>query len=78
MSHILLFIIKLYKKFLSPLIPPSCRYYPTCSTYAIEAIQEWGALKGTYLAIVRILKCNPLFPGGIDNVPKNECKNHKH
>jgi putative membrane protein insertion efficiency factor len=78
MSHILLFIIKLYKKFLSPLIPPSCRYYPTCSTYAIEAIQEWGALKGTYLAIVRILKCNPLFPGGIDNVPKNECKNHKY
>jgi hypothetical protein len=58
-----------YRKFVSPLKPPTCRFYPTCSAYALEAIEVHGALKGTYLAAKRILKCHPWHPGGVDPVP---------
>lgn len=63
-------IIKIYQNIISPLIPPSCRFYPTCSNYYIEALKVHGFFKGNYLGIKRILKCNPLFEGGIDNVPE--------
>ncbi|MDF2921970.1 MAG: hypothetical protein K0R57_884 [Paenibacillaceae bacterium] len=61
--------IRFYRKFLSPLKPPTCRFYPTCSEYALEAIETHGALKGSVLAAIRISKCHPLHPGGIDKVP---------
>ena len=61
--------VKFYRKFLSPLKPPTCRFYPTCSEYALEAIEIHGAAKGTVLAAVRICKCHPFHPGGIDCVP---------
>ena len=66
---ILLFII-LYRKLLSPFLPRSCRFYPTCSAYTYQAVQRFGALKGLYLGIKRLLRCNPFNPGGYDPVPK--------
>ena len=62
-------LIRFYQRFISPLKPPSCRYYPTCSQYALEAYKRFGFLRGSYLAAKRILTCNPLFRGGIDPVP---------
>ena len=65
----LLFLIKFYRAVISPLKPPSCRFYPTCSAYAYEAITRYGPFRGTYLAVKRILRCHPLNPGGYDPVP---------
>tara|TARA_B100000686_G_scaffold354832_1_gene467542 strand:+ start:4266 stop:4484 length:219 start_codon:yes stop_codon:yes gene_type:complete len=62
-------IIKLYQKYLSPLLGPTCRYHPTCSEYAFQAINKFGIFKGSYLALKRILKCNPWGGSGIDKVP---------
>ena len=61
--------IQLYKRFLSPLLPPSCRFTPSCSRYTVEAIQKHGALRGTLLGAWRILRCNPFGKGGYDPVP---------
>ncbi len=61
--------IRFYRKFISPLKPPTCRFAPTCSQYALEAIEVHGAAKGTYLAVVRICKCHPFHRGGFDPVP---------
>ncbi len=69
MRKLLTFLIKLYKHFLSPLLPPACRFLPTCSEYAIEAIEKHGALKGSYLALRRVFRCHPLCDGGFDPVP---------
>lgn len=62
--------MKFYRKFISPVKPPTCRFYPTCSTYALEAIEVHGASKGGWLATKRILRCHPFNPGGFDPVPK--------
>jgi putative membrane protein insertion efficiency factor len=62
--------VHVYRKWISPLKPPTCRFYPTCSQYALEAIDEHGALKGSWLAVKRICKCHPFHPGGIDHVPR--------
>ncbi len=62
--------IKFYQKFISPLLPPSCRFYPSCSNYAVEAIERFGIIKGMILAVWRILRCNPLCKGGFDYVPE--------
>lgn len=67
-------IIKLYQKAISPLMPPSCRFYPTCSHYGIEAIETHGALKGSWLAVRRISKCHPFHEGGFDPVPEKVTK----
>jgi len=69
MKNILIKIIKLYQKYLSPLKSTKCPYFPTCSNYGIEAIEKHGALKGGILAVWRILRCNPLSKGGYDPVP---------
>ena len=61
--------IRFYQRVLSPMHAPCCRLTPTCSQYALEAIQKYGALKGGYLAVRRILRCNPFHPGGYDPVP---------
>ena len=76
MIHIPILLIKAYQYLLSPLFPNSCRFYPTCSHYCIEAFKEHGFFKGVYLGAKRILKCNPLFEGGFDPVPlKHSCIN---
>ncbi len=69
MRKLFIFFIDVYRKIISPLFPSSCRFYPTCSTYAKEALRKYGIIKGSYLAIYRILRCNPFGKGGIDPVP---------
>ncbi|MDC7239902.1 MAG: membrane protein insertion efficiency factor YidD [Spirochaetales bacterium] len=68
-SRILVFLIVIYKKLISPWLPRSCRFYPTCSSYAKEALLKHGPWKGLYLSVKRILKCHPRHPGGYDPVP---------
>lgn len=65
-------IIKAYQKFASPLLGPNCRFHPSCSCYAQQALDEHGVLIGSWLSIKRIVKCNPLHPGGFDYVPKKQ------
>ncbi|WP_026693577.1 membrane protein insertion efficiency factor YidD [Peribacillus kribbensis] len=72
MKKLLLALFRFYQLAISPLKPPSCRFYPTCSHYGIEAVQRFGALKGGYLTIKRILKCHPFHPGGFDPVPEKK------
>ena len=72
MKMIMIFIIRFYQICLSPLIGKNCRFIPTCSEYAIDAINEHGILKGTYLSTKRILKCHPFHPGGLDEVELKE------
>ncbi len=69
MRAALLGLIRFYQRFISPLKPPTCRFHPTCSHYAYEAVARHGAVKGGYLAVRRILRCHPLNPGGYDPVP---------
>jgi hypothetical protein len=69
MKLILITLIRGYRLFISPLFSPVCRFQPTCSQYAMEAIARFGAIKGTWLAIRRITRCHPLHPGGYDPVP---------
>ncbi|HHU77768.1 MAG: membrane protein insertion efficiency factor YidD [Caldicoprobacterales bacterium] len=66
MKNILIKLIQFYQKGVSPWLPPSCRFYPTCSHYSMQAIEKYGSVKGLILSIKRILKCNPLHPGGYD------------
>jgi putative membrane protein insertion efficiency factor len=68
MRTLLVYLIRLYQKFVSPCFPPTCRFYPTCSTYAIQAIDRYGAIRGTLIAVRRIIKCHPFHPGGYDPV----------
>ena len=75
MKKILILLIRFYQKFISPMFPAKCRFYPTCSQYTLEAVKEHGAIKGTYLGIKRILKCHPFHEWGYDPVPKKENKN---
>ena len=76
-SKLLICLVKFYRKFLSPLKRPCCRFTPTCSEYAIEALRVHGALKGTALSIYRVLRCNPLCRGGYDPVPPKVSKTTK-
>ena len=70
MKSVFLLLIRAYQKFISPLFLPKCRFYPTCSAYAYEAVKKFGAFKGGYLAIRRIFRCHPFSKGGIDPVPE--------
>ena len=68
MKHILLALLRLYKLAISPLLPPSCRFVPTCSEYASEAVSRYGALRGSWMGLRRLLRCHPFHPGGYDPV----------
>lgn len=68
MSRLLLWLIGAYRLFISPLLPPACRFTPTCSEYAIDAIRKYGAARGAYLALRRLLRCHPFHQGGYDPV----------
>nr|WP_255285472.1 membrane protein insertion efficiency factor YidD [Priestia aryabhattai] len=72
MTKLLLLLIKGYQKGISPFLPARCRFYPTCSQYGVESIKRFGAVKGSYLTVKRILKCHPFHPGGIDEVPEKK------
>ncbi|MCK4330570.1 membrane protein insertion efficiency factor YidD [candidate division WOR-3 bacterium] len=69
MKYVLILVLNIYKKIISPLFPPSCRFYPTCSEYTKEAIIRYGVFKGLGLGIWRVLRCNPFSRGGYDPVP---------
>lgn len=77
MKNFLIVCIKFYRKHISPAKIPCCRFEPTCSQYAIEALQVHGAFKGSALAVWRILRCNPLCKGGYDPVPEKKTKTHR-
>ncbi|KHD85963.1 membrane protein insertion efficiency factor YidD [Heyndrickxia ginsengihumi] len=76
-KFLLIKLIRLYQIIISPLTPPSCRFQPTCSSYGIEAVKRFGAFRGGYLTIRRILKCHPFHEGGYDPVP-DHWPSHKH
>ena len=69
MKKLLIALVRFYRRAISPLFPGCCRYIPTCSQYALEAVEKYGAIKGTFLATKRILRCNPFHKGGYDPVP---------
>jgi putative membrane protein insertion efficiency factor len=72
MKFLLIVLIRVYRLLISPLFPPSCRFQPTCSQYALDAVERFGAIQGSWMAIKRILRCHPFHPGGYDPVP------HRH
>lgn len=68
MKRVLIYLIKIYRKYISPLKRPHCRFYPTCSEYALEALEKYGSIKGGIMSINRLIRCNPFCKGGYDPV----------
>ncbi|MEX0791263.1 MAG: membrane protein insertion efficiency factor YidD [Actinomycetota bacterium] len=64
--------IEVYRRVISPLFPPSCRFVPSCSLYTSDAIREFGAVRGVWLGVRRLLKCHPFHPGGFDPIPRRQ------
>lgn len=77
MKHFMIWLIRLYRKYISPLKPPCCRFTPTCSAYALEAFTKRGFFVGMILSVGRILRCNPFCKGGYDPVPEKGFRNKK-
>ena len=77
MKRPLIWLIKFYRKRISPNTPPSCKFTPTCSQYGLEAIEKFGAFKGGFMTLWRILRCNPFSKGGYDPVPEKKSKKSK-
>lgn len=75
---LLLLVLRGYQRFISPLTPPTCKFYPSCSQYAVIAVRRHGALYGTWLAVWRLLRCNPWNLGGVDDVPPARSAHHHH
>ncbi|MGI5861360.1 MAG: membrane protein insertion efficiency factor YidD [Myxococcales bacterium] len=69
MKHLLIALVRLYQRLISPLLPPACRFYPSCSAYAVEALRRHGALRGSWLTVRRLSRCHPFCEGGVDHVP---------
>ena len=78
MKSLALWIMRMYKRWLTPMLPASCRYVPTCSEYAMEAVDKFGAFRGGFLAIGRLLRCHPFVKGGYDPVPSDRNPEHRH
>jgi uncharacterized protein len=79
--HLAALLIRIYQWTLSPLLGPRCRFYPSCSQYALEAIQRFGVLRGGWLALARLARCHPWHAGGFDPVPESACgmfRPHSH
>lgn len=76
--HVLVFLIRIYQRLLSPLLGPHCRFYPSCSQYALEAVRQHGAVRGVWLATCRLARCHPLNSGGYDPVPQASHCSHIH
>ncbi|WP_405023268.1 membrane protein insertion efficiency factor YidD [Marinospirillum sp.] len=74
LKSLLIGLVRFYQYVISPMKPPSCRFYPTCSSYAVEALQEHGPIKGLWLTVKRVGKCHPFHPGGIDLVPEKKTR----
>lgn len=74
MNKVLQMPVHFYRRVISPLKPPTCRYYPTCSQYALTALEQHGAARGSWLAVKRICRCHPFHPGGYDPVPEPKPK----
>jgi uncharacterized protein len=70
MKSAIQFVLRKYKRWISPMLPNACRFVPTCSEYAIEAVEQRGALRGTWLAVARVLRCHPFAGAGYDPVPR--------
>ena len=68
-ARLLALLVRLYRVLISPLLPPACRFYPSCSAYAVTALERHGAVHGTFLVVKRLCRCHPFHPGGIDPVP---------
>jgi putative membrane protein insertion efficiency factor len=78
MRHLAAFLIRLYQWTVSPLLGPTCRFHPSCSQYALEAVLRFGALRGGALAVKRLARCHPWHPGGFDPVPAARGHTHPH
>lgn len=70
-------LVRAYQLVVSPLTPPTCRYYPSCSSYAVTALRRHGAVRGTWLAVRRVARCHPWAPGGVDDVPPARDRSHR-
>ena len=77
-SRVLIALIRVYQRLISPLLGPHCRFTPTCSSYGIEALRRFGVIKGSWLTVKRVLKCHPLHPGGDDPVPPGPFDTREH
>ena len=78
MKTVLRFLLRLYQRWISPALPPSCRYGPSCSNYVLEAVELHGALRGSLLAVWRVLRCHPFARGGYDPVPRPKISPQSH
>jgi putative membrane protein insertion efficiency factor len=76
--HLAALLIRLYQRTVSPLLGPACRFYPSCSQYALEAVLRFGVLRGSALAVKRLARCHPFHPGGFDPVPAASRHRHTH